>query len=649
MKHIIIPIAAFLGTTLTLSAHTTLFDQNFDGDWTEDFPTLLDLDDLPPYSNVNPLFMNSDGVSMPWWHLRDAQTSTDRFLCSHSLYQYDGASNDWVSSRPITIPSEGFNLTFGAQSLIFRVGGALSDLRVFITEEPISADNLPTEPVLFVEQVGEGKSADVLEGDFIPFEINLDKWAGKTIYISFANLNYGQDILAIDNVLVQRLDKAEITQTPPPPYVLNGAYPVSVTVKATDAEGLPEWTLTFDDGTGNPVVKEGTPLKNGESVTFDFTGTVEADRTAVFTSTLDAPGMISITAEGAVTGMAFMPKHRVLFEEATGTWCGNCPLGAYTVESMMKDEDMRDRVVPVSIHIPGNGNDYMINEYYASMFAVNSAPMVRLERDVRPIGFANADMLYDPSNPLTMAYAVRELSEKATLADISIEAWYPDGIALNEADRMNVKVTVTPAVTLGSNYAIGLVMTENNVFLPRNPAWMQENYFSGVDLESGLGGWTNLPKRVVNYRFQDVARGVWGYRGGAGSLPELLPMGVDQVFETPIDIPDTLLESGYDENATVISPAINRENVVMVAYLIDTETNRVINAASVPLTEKAEQRFTVEDLIKENQSSVDGIEIDDMDAEPVYYNLQGIRLDAPVAGEPVIERRGSSVRKFIAR
>lgn len=41
-----------------------------------------------------------------------------------------------------------------------------------------------------------------VENDFTEYTINLDKYVGKTIYLSFANLNNDKDILCIDNVLI---------------------------------------------------------------------------------------------------------------------------------------------------------------------------------------------------------------------------------------------------------------------------------------------------------------------------------------------------------------------------------------------------------------------------------------------------------------
>ncbi len=60
------------------------------------------------------------------------------------------------------------------------------------------------------------------ENDFQNYSINLDSYAGKTIYIYFANLNTDRDILLLDNILVQRLDKASVSLPLP-----NGRWMVS--------------------------------------------------------------------------------------------------------------------------------------------------------------------------------------------------------------------------------------------------------------------------------------------------------------------------------------------------------------------------------------------------------------------------------------
>ena len=53
----------------------------------------------------------------------------------------------------------------------------------------------------------------------------------------------------------------------------------------------------------------------------------------------------------------------------------------------------------------------------------------------------------------------------------------------------------------------------------------------------------------------------------------------------------------------------------------------------------------------DDQSGIDSIVTDSADENaPVeYYNLQGIRLSEPVAGQIVIRRQGSKVSKIVVR
>ncbi len=110
-------------------------------------------------------------------------------------------------------------------------------------------------------------------------------------------------------------------------------------------------------------------------------------------------------------------------------------------------------------------------------------------------------------------------------------------------------------------------------------------------------------------------------------------------------MPDTYRELTEGDPSTAIAPAINPDNVVMVAFLVDQKTGFVINAVSYPMTPAAEERFTIADVLAE--AGVDSINASDYKSEPEYYNLQGIRLSAPVLGQPVIVRQGNTVSKQI--
>lgn len=61
------------------------------------------------------------------------------------------------------------------------------------------------------------------------------------------------------------------------------------------------------------------------------------------------------------------------------------------------------------------------------------------------------------------------------------------------------------------------------------------------------------------------------------------------------------------------------------------------------------QNFLLRTAFTKASSGVDGIDADQTDAEPEYYNLQGVRVAEPVKGEVVIERRGGKVTKRVVR
>lgn len=633
---------ALTTSAIPAGAHSVAFEENFDNDYTDNFPVLLELDHQIPTAQIRTLFMDGSGVARPWWHLKDTSASTDRFLGSHSVYSPAGASNDWIGSRAIEIPTTGYTLTFGAQSASISGDTKPSDLWVFITESPLSEDNIPTEPTLLLKEVPVGQSEDIIEGDFTEYSLNMDAYVGKTIYLNFANLNTDKDILCIDNILIRRLDNAEVSVSAPR-YVEAGEYTIDVTVTATDPEGLKNWSFDFtEDWSDGGLTFEGAkPLAYGESITYPVTSRVDKDQTIVYKVALHADGGTPIIAEGTVSGLAFIPRHGVLVEESTGTWCGNCPGGAYVMECMTSDENMKDYVVPVSVHINGIGREMMVNEEYANLFAVTSAPAFRFNRSLQVTYLSTAhDLNYDPSDPLSLPAKVRGLHEEITLMEMGLEANFTDP---ELRDKIECKVTVRPALSMDcSEMGIGLVLTENNVGLDNSEYWMQTNYYSGIDLESELGGWTLLPENVENVRFHDVARGVWGYRGFDDSLPATLKCEQSHTFTYTIDIPDTYKET---KDGTVTAPAINPDYLSVVAYVYDRANYNVVNAVIVPMTELTEQKFTVRDLVK--SLGVDSINSDCSDARPVYYNLQGVRVMSPTKGIYIVRRGDKTTKEAI--
>ncbi|MCD8385705.1 MAG: hypothetical protein LUD17_02315 [Bacteroidales bacterium] len=631
MKYNFIATLALAGVAFVSKAETVAFSENFDSDWTESFPTVIDTyGGLPAYS-IQALFLGVNGYYEAWWHLKDSSSSTDRYLASHSYYTEPAQSGSYLCSRAIEIPTEGFVLTFGAQS--YEVGRAedgekLSDLWVFISTAEPTKDNLPTEEVLHVTEAPIGRSAADLASDFTEYSLSLDQWAGQTIYLTFANLNEDKDILAIDNIKIARADCIELTVDEPAAMSAEESFTVTATLTAT--EDVTTWAIAFSDGQ-NAVAYTGENLKEGESVSYDFTSQIEVGETRTYQVVASADNQTAVTASGTVSRMSFEPFRKVLVEEITGTWCGNCPLGSYNVESMLEDEEMGQYVVPVAVHIAGTSTDPMVCSEYANALGVSAAPMFRLNREDRYIGLGVHDYTFNPDDELSLAYQVRLKHEELTFLDIELDGEYDE--AENAFDMV---ATVTSALPIENNrYSIGWVLTENNVTLDHRQ-WYQTNYFSGEEIDGDLGGWTSMPEHATGVYWHDVARGVWDIVGAEGTLPTTLDFDTPYLVSKTLVIPDTETVSS---NGNVTAPAVRPEYCTVIAYVVDMDEMEIMNVAWMPMSDVAQDRITIHDLL-----GVTSVDADAIDGPVTYYRLDGIQLPTAPASGLYIERRGTTSR-----
>lgn len=643
LKHIFLLAAS--GVLLSAEAHTVLLSENFNEDYTTNFPVMIEGDHLHPVQRLQSLFMDAQGVMRPWRMLKDVSTSEDGFLASHSCYSPAGKSNDWLVSTPLKINGNGFELTFDAQSIAFHSPARASKLWIYVTETPVtSEDNLPAgEATWVIDELPFGEDPDNTAGDFTHYKFSLDEWVGKTVYISFANLNEDRDILAIDNVIVQRLDPAQIT-VEEIPLAVAGDYELKANIAGTMNPGLKNWTLTAKFTNGQEFTASGETLAVDETKDFEIPFTVTPDEHLGYVLTLSSDDAEPIIVEGEVRGLAFEPKHRVLMEESTGLWCGNCPMGQFTIESMMLDPEMNEKVVPVSVHVPSSSHaNYLVVEDYATPLGMTVAPAFRLDREFKAKTFSQVhDTKYDPSNEESVAGTIRKLASRLTIMDIDVTGEFH--MVAGDTVGINVKATVTPAYTIDDNseYALGFVLTENNVWLANHASWSQTNYLSGYDqLGSDVGGWVNLPKVVANVRLQDVARAIVGYRGIDNSLPKDMKMSEDYEYTTYLEIPYTRII----EDGVLQSPEVVAANCGIVAYIIERATNTVVNSAYYPMTEQTEKRFTIKDLI--NTLAVDEIGSDDVNAPVEYFTIDGLRVANPQEGQLYIVRQGSKTKKII--
>lgn len=87
------------------------------------------------------------------------------------------------------------------------------------------------------------------------------------------------------------------------------------------------------------------PLKKGESTPYTITAVINGEIQ-----------LVSVY----VAALLFEPHKRVLIEEGTGAWCGNCPRGILALEYI--ERILPNHVVPEDVH---NGDIYSYVDYTA--------------------------------------------------------------------------------------------------------------------------------------------------------------------------------------------------------------------------------------------------------------------------------------------
>ena len=636
----------------TAFGQTVLLDETFDNnDYNKSFPLVWDGDGLAPHSSISSLFLSaSTGSYQPWWILRDSNTSPNMYYGSHSMYTEPGKSNDWMISVPVKIEEAGFVLSFDAQSYcMYMDESKQSSVSLYITD--YMTDNpadLPKTPVKVFENIPQG-ATDAVDGEFTRYSYGLDDYVGKTIYVCFVNENYDKHILCLDNIKISREEVGSIAVSAPD-CVTEEKFDVNVTVSANTDKDLKNWTVTYDDGI-TTLTESGELLQSMSSYEFAFEVPIAKGEQRDYTITLTADDMPASEVKGSVACYAFVPYRKVLIEEKTGTWCGYCPAGTYNIDNMVADEEMKEYVVPVAVHSKSTMDPMVIDEYDKAMSQLfgDSAPLfVFNRRDVRQIN-ASFDLQFDKNNTGSMAYAVRQLHEEPTPVEVKVTGEYviegTDTIAIKARAAFRSAVPVKK-----EKYVLSFILVENNVWMPIDAGswWAQSNYYSfqsgQTSIEGDLGGWTLCKSAQDGVRYNDVARGIYDLYGIQGSLPTQMDMNTEYTYEYTIDIPDTEVTNA---NGKIMRPAIKREYCELICFVVDVETGEVMNCDKYPMSDVAEERYTVADLVEEKGLAVDGITLD-AEGEVVYYDMQGRRVVNPENGI-YIRKQGSVATKVVVK
>lgn len=246
----------------------------------------------------------------------------------------------------------------------------------------------------------------------------------------------------------------------------------------------------------------------------------------------------------------------VIYEEATGTWCGWCVRGHVGLKDM--DHYHQDgSFIGIAVH---NGDPMVTTAYDTAMGSHIQG---------YPSGIVNrAPVETDPNLAEIEAAYQAELS-KIPLGKVAItsQSWNP------ATRQITLEVTSTFAMDMASaNYNLAAIVVENNV-KGTTSTWRQHNYYytNAIDIVDWEGlNWRTLgeyiPAATMNYNHVGRAL-LGGWSGVANSVPSSVAYG------TP-----------YTYTFTHTLPAAQKEaDIELVGILIDNTTGGIVNATEVPL------------------------------------------------------------------
>ena len=319
------------------------------------------------------------------------------------------------------------------------------------------------------------------------------------------------------------------------------------------------------------------------------------------------------THEGMVNIMDFVPVHRALVEEYTGTWCGWCTRGLVAMKLLA--ETYGDDFIGVAYH---NGDPMEIMSTYPS--PVHGFPGAFVERyyDVDPYygyeatGFGMKDLV---------DYVMSQLA----VVDLNVKAEWAD-----EA-KTELKATVESNFVMNAGkhlMGIEVMLVEDDMYGPAGSNWDQHNYYADMADEYGndpdLGPLCELPGTIEGYHFNDVLVATSGVVDE--SLPESIVANTVNSFDYSFYV-DYIYNTSYE-------PIIqDKDKLHVVAIVVDKATGKVLNAAKAKVGNTAV-----------NEIGSDNKEV----ASTMYFDLMGRMVSNPGNGiyVKVVRYTDGSQRSF---
>jgi thiol-disulfide isomerase/thioredoxin len=232
-------------------------------------------------------------------------------------------------------------------------------------------------------------------------------------------------------------------------------------------------------------------------------------------------------------------SQKVLAEDYTGVWCGYCPRISYAIHEIQSQNEYNDKIVPVAIHLYEHNDPYFCDdaEILANAFQISGLPKGRINRTTS----------WTSPQEENLDQVTSLIGGSATLG-IAIESSIDN-------NNLNALIRVGFAQDYTTNLGIVVYLLENGLI------HNQTNYTS-------LFGGDYI---LENFEHNDVLRKI--YTNIYGDLIPANEAVADNIYE-------------YNLQKMLPNNIENQDNLTLVVFVVDKETNTVINSQHADIGEE---------------------------------------------------------------
>jgi thiol-disulfide isomerase/thioredoxin len=327
-------------------------------------------------------------------------------------------------------------------------------------------------------------------------------------------------------------------------------------------------TVNYKYGTDdNPVVINLDQPMNGYGTSTEFQIDMKAPAAGHYKvgSTITKVGDADNVSKKSITSYLVtmeksFPRTSVM-EEGTGAWCGYCPRGITGIENLKTAHP--DNFIAIAVH---SGDKMEAATYSSIINKFSGFPDCLMDRKNEGDPHDDADTLF--------AFSQKEGAE----GTISLSCKYKD------ASKSTITVSTKSKFSISADkdiYRVAYALFEDGV---TGPTYYQKNYYNKDSLLAGgysedelnqyfgadiQADWFYKPYTITPFVFNHVGRAIYSADGVENSIQGAITPDFSYTHSMDIALPDTAI--------------LNKDNVHVVALLLDSQTGEIVNAAQVML------------------------------------------------------------------